>query len=418
MPKLTSISDVVDWRLCIGCGACVYACSEQKLSMTDVFDEGLRPTANGGDCTTDCQACLDVCPGDGVEYTALQRMDGFPDDDPFDLLQNWGPATGVWEGYARDEEIRYMGSSGGALTALSLYCLEKECMHGVLHIAQKPGDSIRNQTQLSRSREQLLHATGSRYAPASVCDGLGLVESAPTPCVVIGKPSEIAATRKAAAVKPALADKIGVTLSFFCAETPSTSGTAKLLRKQGVDPENLASLRYRGHGWPGHFAPTERGKKEPEFKMTYRESWAQIQASRPWAAQIWPDGSGELADISCGDPWYEEPDGKNPGFSLVVARTEIGRCIVERAIEAGYLRMTKAEPWKVTASQSGLLQKKASIWGRLLAMRLAGIPVPRYPGLNLFPLWHKLPFKQKFKSVVGTLTRIIQRKLYRRRSLN
>jgi coenzyme F420 hydrogenase subunit beta len=386
--------------------------------MTDVFDEGLRPTANGSDCTTDCQACLDVCPGDGVDYTALQRIGGFPDDDPFDLLQNWGPATGLWEGCASDEEIRYMGSSGGALTALSLYCLEKECMHGVLHIAQKPGDSIRNQTQLSRSREQLLRATGSRYAPASVCDGLGLVESAPTPCVVIGKPSEIAATRKAAAVKPALADKIGVTLSFFCAETPSTSGTVKLLREQGVDPDNLASLRYRGHGWPGHFAPTKKGKQEPEFKMTYRESWAQIQASRPWAAQIWPDGSGELADISCGDPWYEEPDGKNPGFSLVVARTEIGRRIVEGAIEAGYLRMTKAEPWKVSASQRGLLQKKASIWGRLLAMRLAGIPAPRYPGLNLLPLWQKLPFKQKFKSVVGTLTRIIQRKLYRCRSLN
>ncbi|QXD32466.1 Coenzyme F420 hydrogenase/dehydrogenase, beta subunit C-terminal domain [Candidatus Pelagisphaera phototrophica] len=48
------------------------------------------------------------------------------------------------------------------------------------------------------------------------------------------------------------------------------------------------------------------------------------------------DGSGELEDISCGDPWYEEPDGKNSGFSLIIARTPIGREIVKGAITAGY----------------------------------------------------------------------------------
>jgi len=424
MPKITSITDVVDWRLCIGCGACAYACPQGRVSMTDVFDEGLRPYVDGGSCA-DCQDCLEVCPGVGVDYAGLQATtrdkDGqleFPADDAFGIRRDWGPVTGIWEGYASDEEIRFKGSSGGALTALSLYCLEKESMHGVLHIAQKPDDPIRNQTQLSQTRTQLLAATGSRYAPASICNGLGMVENAPSPCVVIGKPSEIAAVRKAAVVRPKLAEKLGVTLSFFCAETPSTQATAKLIQQHDVDPNALASLRYRGNGWPGNFAPVKIDASEPAFQMTYRDSWAKLQAGRPWATQIWPDGSGELADISCGDPWYEEPDGANPGFSLVVARTRTGRRIVEGAIRDGYLKLTEAEPWKVGASQPGLLNKKANVWGRLLAMRLVGMPTPEYPGLNLFPLWKKLPIKQKFKSVVGTLTRIVQRKLYRRKSLS
>ena len=43
-----------------------------------------------------------------------------------ELNQSWGPVLEVWEGYATDPEIRYKGSSGGAATALALYCLEKK----------------------------------------------------------------------------------------------------------------------------------------------------------------------------------------------------------------------------------------------------------------------------------------------------
>ena len=39
-----------------------------------------------------------------------------------------GYALEIWEGYAADPEIRRLGSSGGLLSALALYCLEKEGM--------------------------------------------------------------------------------------------------------------------------------------------------------------------------------------------------------------------------------------------------------------------------------------------------
>jgi coenzyme F420 hydrogenase subunit beta len=250
-----------------------------------------------------------------------------------------------------------------------------------------------------------------------VCDRLDLVENAPSPCAIIGKPAEIVATRKAAMLRPALASKLGVTLSFFCAETPSTSGTANLLEKHGVDFRELKSLKYRGNGWPGHFAPILKGNDQPAFQSTYRESWAQLQASRPWATQIWPDGSGELADISCGDPWYIEPDGKNPGQSLVIARTETGKRIVENAIRDRYLNLTPAEPWKITKSQEGLLRKKGAIWGRRLILSLFGLPKSQFDNLDLLRPWLKLPLIDKIRSTVGTARRVFTRGLTKRRSL-
>ena len=51
-------------------------------------------------------------------------------------------------------------------------------MHGVLHIAARPDVPWLNHTVLSTTRAELLAATGSRYAPASPCDRLELVERA------------------------------------------------------------------------------------------------------------------------------------------------------------------------------------------------------------------------------------------------
>jgi coenzyme F420 hydrogenase subunit beta len=410
MSGLRTIEEVMAARLCLGCGACAYA-SGGAYEMLDDPVEGLRPRLKAGRSAADlAPACLAVCPVVEVDFGLLDGEPKHPELTQ-DFLKEWGPITKVWEGHASDPEIRFQGSSGGVLTAIAAFCLEKAGMTGALHIRQSKADPIRNVTQLSRTRAELLSATGSRYAPASVCEKLGEVEHAEAPCVVIGKPVEIAATRKATSANPALAEKVGVTLSFYCAESPPTAATSQLLSDLGVDAARLEEIRYRGEGWPGNFSTRAREAVEKVAHLTYRESWAFLQSFRPWSTQIWPDGGGELADISCGDPWYEEPDGINPGFSLVVARTGKGVEIVEGAIAAGYLTLRPAELWKIPASQKGLLNKKGSVWGRRLAMRALGMPVTRFKGLDLRHCWGLLPANEKFKSVVGTLRRILQRQL-------
>ena len=338
MTKLKNIRDVVEGHLCIGCGACASVCPSKKIELWDFLNEGIRPLVNDMDCG-DCRQCLDICPVVETNFSiagATSAQPGGPDsigDAAF--VRDWGRVLEVWEGHATDPEIRFKGSSGGALTALASYCLEQGGMHGVLHTAQHPEDAVRNQTRLSRTRAELVAATGSRYSPASVCDGLAQVEQAPAPCVIIGKPGEIVAVAKARKLRQTLDAKVGVTLSFFCAESPATAGTVALLEKMGVRPEAVTKLRYRGEGWPGHFAPVKLGEQQPAGKLTYQESWAFFQKYRPWSVRHWPDGSGELADISCGDPWYEQPDGVNPGSSLVVVRTERGKEILRQAMRTG-----------------------------------------------------------------------------------
>jgi coenzyme F420 hydrogenase subunit beta len=286
-------------------------------------------------------------------------------------------------------------------------------MHGVLHIGGDPENPLRNKTMMSRSRADLLKRNGSRYAPASACDRLDEIESAPGPCVFVGQPSEVTALTKAETLRPQLKAKIGLTISFFCAGSPATKGTIELIKNMGADPAQIKELRYRGNGWPGMFAITLKGQSPPSLQRTYAESWGLLQAYRPLSAHLCPDGSGEDADISCGDPWYRSVQAGEPGSSLVLVRTERGRKIIREAMSSGYVCLETADGAKVAASQRNLLEKRGAIWGRITVLRLFGLPAPRLTGFSLFNHWRRLSLGGKIRSTFGTARRICTRKLFR-----
>jgi coenzyme F420 hydrogenase subunit beta len=409
VPRIASVADVANWRLCLGCGACAYICPTDNIRLTDVLDEGIRPVVLYPQQCASCHECLKVCPSYENDHTELHQRKDIVDA----LWQSCGPVLEIWEGHASDPEIRFAGSSGGAITALSLYCLEQVGMHGVLHIGLDPDNPTRNKTRMSHGREDLLRCTGSRYAPASACDRLDLIESAPNPCVFVGQPSEVTALRKGQRLRPELDRNVGLALSFFCAGSPSTRGTIELIKQLGIAERRVKDLRYRGNGWPGKFAVKQTGNELSSKELSYSESWGFLQAYRPYSTHLCPDGTGEDADISCGDPWYREVQPGEAGSSLVVVRTEKGREIVRRAIEAGYIKLKPATVDQLLDSQRNLINKRKVIWGRLRAFKLFGLPTPKLKGFALFKNWRELPFKEKLHSTLGTARRIITRKYYR-----
>jgi len=401
--NFSQIDQVVAWRLCTGCGACVPACPQHAIRLVNIPDQGIRPMIDKSKCEQ-CGECVNVCPGIELSHQSFNSQT-IPE-----LRQAWGPVLELWEGYAANPKIRYKGSSGGAATALSLFCLEKENFSGVLHIGAKPEAPLQNVPVFSKTREELLAYTGSRYSPAAPCQNFDWIENADSQSVFIGKPCDVAALRKSQAVKPVLDNKVGLAISIFCAGTPTTDGTYNLLGVLGIKPKEVEKIRYRGCGWPGATMVKIKGSNCQVRRMSYEESWGGILSNYvQLRCRLCPDSTGEFADISCGDPWYRQIEPDEPGWSLVLVRTERGRRTLRGAREAGYIKLTKVEPRILPLSQKSLLQKRCNIWGRVLTMRLMRIPAPKYVGFSLFRNWLRLPAIQKLRSLGGTLKRILSR---------
>ena len=387
----------------MGCGACVPTCPEKALTMTDVRQQGLRPVVDSEKCKT-CGECLNVCPG--IEIT-----DHSSEPAPIaELSQSWGNVLEVWEGYAQDSEIRYKSSSGGAVTALALYCLENKEASNVLHIGSSPENPLQNTVFLSKSRQELIARIGSRYSPAAPCEKLDWICDNRESCVLIGKPCDIVALRKSQKQNEQLCEKINLSISIFCAGTPATEGTYNILEKLKVNAEQVEKFRYRGYGWPGMTDVKVKGSEDGTKQLSYQQSWGEILSKyTQFRCRLCPDSTGQLADISCGDPWYRQIGDDEKGFSLLLVRTERGREILHRAAENGYLKLERTTWDTVPRSQKALLERRRHLWGRLLMLRLMGIPVPRYTGFDLFNNWLELGLTEKIRSFCGTFKRIIIR---------
>jgi coenzyme F420 hydrogenase subunit beta len=404
IPKIKTVHHVVARRLCLGCGVCSYICPKKQIKLIDVEDDGIRPIAPEN--CRNCRQCLEVCPGIHTVVASI-ALDKFREE--YVISNRWGRILEVWEGYATDSEIRFKGSSGGLCSALSIFCIEKGLASGVLHIGADPERPWQNKTFRSTTKEEISSKTGSRYSPASPCDRLDFIENAKGHSVFIGKPCDVVGFRMACQKKPKLVEKSALTIGFFCAGSPSTRGTLALFKRHSVEPFQVADLRYRGMGWPGVAQVQYKDRLRCPLKLTYSESWGFVQKYRPFRCYLCPDLTAELADISVGDPWYRDVGEAEPGRSLIVIRTQLGREVFRQAVKEKYIAVEPAALEIIYRSQKNLLAKRQAIWGRLLAMRLLGIPYPQLEGYQLYMNWMDLPFKEKIKSVLGTARRIIKR---------
>ncbi len=399
----TTIGQVVAADLCSGCGLCAGLMPE-RLEMVDRVDLGLRPRMKDGHDDDETTSAAAVCPGATITRPPVAA------NAITELADGWGDVLEVWEGYASDQEVRFAGSSGGVVTALAACAVSSRAFAGVLHTAAHPDAPLTNETVLSRSRDALLAAAGSRYAPAGPCDRLDLAESAGGPVVMIGKPCDIAGVWAARRNRPQLDAAIGVTIAVFCAGTPSTRGTLEMLSAMGIhDPDDVTSLRFRGMGWPGHAVATTRSGQEG--RLDYDGSWNTVlQKHRQWRCRLCPDHTGELADLSVGDPWYRPVEPGDTGRSLILVRTDKGRELLRSAIRSGAIIAERVAPGVLPASQPNLLRTRGAVAARIASLRLAGYPFPRFRGFPMWRFWwSELPLTEKLRSTVGTLRRVRRR---------
>lgn len=396
----SSIEEVVQNGNCSGCGGCTLLSSQIEMGIS--ADGFLRPRiAERGRNTAlisehDVKRFRRICPGVTVKSPrSAHHHDVF------------GRYVAAWEAWSNDDDMRYSGSSGGVLTSLANWLVESERAPSVVACSGDDGNSGRTVPLVLTDRESALRSAGSRYAPVSTLAAFGL-NGISQKSVLVAKPCEASALS-------GYLDEVGmelkdrpIVLSFFCAGTPSQLATDELCNQLGIAPESVSTLKYRGGGWPGNFAvETANGDRG---EMTYQESWGKVLGKNlQWRCKICVDGTGADSDIAVGDYWEADENGypkfeSGEGRSVVIARTDRGREIVEAASEASIIQLLPVELDAVAEIQPLQKDRKYTLVGRLLGRGIAGKSIPRFRGYGLLRLAVSNP-QNSFRALVGTIVR-------------
>jgi coenzyme F420 hydrogenase subunit beta len=253
-----------------------------------------------------------------------------------------------------------------------------------------------------------VESAGSRYAPVGAA---ALSEDLEAGDVFVGKPCEVSFVRAAAAVRGRESD-LPLLLSFFCAGTPSLHATSRVLDRIGVAPEVVASVDYRGDGWPGDFVARDESGSVLG-RCTYQESWGEVLGrDLPWRCKLCGDAVGENADIVVCDYWRSDEHGypvfeDADGVSAVIARTRRGEDTLRAAADEGVVSLAKGQMQSIRPIQPTQVRRKDDFWWRIAARRLTGHAVPMFFGVAV-PRSSLLPTVGHMRALVGSMRRSIR----------
>lgn len=396
-----TLKRVLAGQLCSGCGLCAGVAPE-AIRMETVAPGYSRPQQSAPVSAATEKAIATACPG--ARVAPWQGI--APNQHSY-----WGPWRGIYTGYARDLDVRFAGSSGGAISALLIHALNSMQVEQVLHIAADSDKPTRNIITLSTTAEQVIRNAGSRYASSSPLQEVGRLLNEGKRTAFVGKPCDVSALRQLAMVDTRVNACFPLVLSFFCGGLPSHAGANRIVRAMGLEPEKLASFRYRGNGWPGMArAETTHGESA---EMSYADSWGgYLSKEVQFRCKICPDAIGGVADIACADAWYGDDNGypsfeEQEGRSLIVSRTAGGEALLSSAVAAGVLSVEPLEATEIERMQPAQARRKRLVLARAAACRVLFQPVPEMAGLAVSKAALRGRLMEQARNFFGTLRRIL-----------
>ena len=365
---------IIDGGLCTRCGTCVGLCPHEKLHFTDLLDQCLPEIDTRLDCG-DCDGiCLAACPGDSVDFAALNQhvMGKVPENMLLGFARSWHVT------WAADAAIRAGGASGGAITAMARHLLDAELVQGIACLIDDPADPLLPRPVIATDWDTLRLAQQSKYSLAPLNTLLRDLEDFDGQVAIVALPDQVHALRKLEQLKHPVMDKIAVILGSYCGAIQHFTAISAFLRKHGIrDLDTVVSVEYRAGNWPGKLRVTLKDGAILEldkFYANYMTLFYSVERS-----MLCVDLSNELADIAFGDAWAPRYEERHEGFSLLAVRTKRGEDIFRACSDAGVIHNETTDLDDALSMHShGLYNKKYAVWSRMRLRRWMGRAVPDY----------------------------------------
>ncbi|MDZ7674975.1 MAG: Coenzyme F420 hydrogenase/dehydrogenase, beta subunit C-terminal domain [Acidimicrobiales bacterium] len=340
-------NEVIDSGLCTGCAGCVIACPHDVIGY-DHEAGGYTPfhleeEMGPDDCVhgqKGCTSCTRACP-------RFRNWEPEADEHLFARTREDDEQSGIYQDIlltrAADQTVHELGQDGGLVSAILLWLLEEEYIDGAL-VSYLEGDKgdWKAKPGVATNKQEILDASGSRYTysantlalPEAVDRGLQNLALVGMSCQSSVPP--VMWHRKLGKVGKPIKFNIGL----LCSKTFDDAIFEELFEtKYRIPKQTITKMNIKGvfQLW------TEDGSYH-EIPLKECHAWTREGCNHC------PDFAAEHADISTGGI------GEKNDWTLTIVRTELGREVISRMIDAGAI---EARPGDEDPGAIALMHKLA-----------------------------------------------------------
>ena len=240
----------------------------------------------------------------------------------------------IRKGYATDEQIRSNAASGGEITALLCYALEKGYIDGALvSKTYFENGELKIDTRIATSVSEIKDASSSIYMDFPILKSMDLIREFNGKVAVTAVPCMVRAISALCKSDKELGEKIVLKMGLYCSGNHNSYPTILSLKKTGITTENAKRLYYRRGHWRGQSVVLYNDGSEKTFSYTkticaYKNAYFFEKNS----CMVCQDHFAYDADISFGDIWLKEMKHNPIKHSSCVIRTEKAKELYEAAV--------------------------------------------------------------------------------------
>jgi len=371
--KAKNIQEVVRSGLCNRCGTCV-GLSEGRIAFSDRTRKYI-PVVGKDLGKKENSELLQYCSGNAFNFPE-QNIRIFGQEGHHNIFT--GTYRNIYIGNCTDEEVRRNGASGGILSAVLIWLLEKGKIDGAVVVGMSKEEPWLTKAFIARSKEDILQAAQSKYIITSTNEILPEIHAFEGKLAYVGLPGQVQSIRLLQQHGHPSVRNIEYLLGPFYGNTLHFSSVKSFLRSYGEkDYRKIKKLYFRHGEWPGNMrVELDSGRilELPKFHANYLIPFHIVKNSL-----LCTDLSNEFTDISGGDAWAPVYEERGKGFSMVLARSKKGQEIIESMLEEGLLNFEPIDENKaITMHSHGYDLKKRGSFIRMKYRSWLGKKNPDY----------------------------------------
>jgi coenzyme F420 hydrogenase subunit beta len=359
-------------NLCNRCGTCV-GLSGGKIIFEDKTGRYL-PKIIGKLEGNELETIIEACSGWAFDFPGYR-----------DLLYDKsyyhtyiGPYKNIYIGYSNDSQVRLNSASGGILSSVLIWLLEKKMIDGAVVLQMSDEKPWLTEPVIATNKGDILNAAQSKYIISSTNEILPEIGKFQGKLAYVGLPGQVQSIRKLQVSNHPAVKNIEYIFGPFYGNTLHFSSIRSLLRSYGIkDYTKIKKLYFRYGEWPGNMRIELSDDRVIELKKFYANYLIPSHILKN--SLLCTDFTNEFTDISGGDAWAPQYEERGKGFSLVIPRTEKGLNILSDMQKEGWISLDKIDLNKAISMHShGYDLKKRGAFIRLRFRKLFGKMNPDY----------------------------------------
>lgn len=360
MKKKDNIQHIIDNGLCNGCGGCSGICSVNAISIKTNIAGYLTANIDLDKCIN-CKKCYGICPNVKENTPRFENKDIFH-----------GKCIEGYVGYATDEEIRKKSQSGGIVTALLCYLLNKNAIDGAI-VNRFSEQTKRPEVIYEDSKNGIIASSGSYYSQSSVVSEILKHQDKITAAVILGCQGECINLIRKRAPKTVLPKYL---IGLICAGQYSGNYIDQLIKETRCNRDEVLEFRFRDKkagGWPGNITIETESKN---YVMNKKIRHILKPVYEVYRCLFCFDQMNIFTDITVGDPWGITNKCGKEGVSVIIARTEKGKALIENAYKDGVINVEKLSVNDIMKGQTVDSRLKTQFFTSMSLAKEKGYAVP------------------------------------------